>query len=151
MEKGQFGCSKALNSDVNINLKHVTHHHLLFPVFSTLVGLFLLPLPPLKPGKQQSESTEERGEIQQHFASGRSIGADDGKKNEPFVLADFNASSWAFFNFSLTSTISMTIGDTAAGLPHNNGGERKGQRIITSHTQVKILGICLLEKERGVF
>lgn len=67
------------------------------------------------------------------------------------LVADFNASSWAFFSFSLTSTISMTIGDTAAGLPHNNGGERKAQYTRTIHTQVKILGICLLEKERGVF
>lgn len=45
----------------------------------------------------------------------------------------------------------MTIGDTAAGLAHNNGGERKDQHIRTIHTQVKILGICLLKKERGVF
>lgn len=45
----------------------------------------------------------------------------------------------------------MTSRDTAAGLRHKKAGERKEEHVISIHTGVKILGICLLEKAFAVF
>lgn len=122
-----------------------------YPSSQLSFALFFYVFQLLNQENNNQNQQKKEGGIQQHFASGRSVGADDGK-NKPFLSlsANFNASSWAFFSFSLTSVISLTIGDTAAGLPHDNGGERKEQHIRTIHTQVKILGIFLLEKDRGV-
>lgn len=136
MEKGQFGWSKALSHTIIC----------CFQCFYLSLVCFYYIVQLLNQ-ENNNQNPQKRG------ASGRRTGADDGKKNKPFfvLVADFIASSRAFFSFSLTSTISITIGDTAAGLPHNNGGQRKDRHLRTIHTQVIILGICLLEKQRGVF